>query len=337
MQIINYNSVSFMKNNKRIYIKIIDILQKAPMTRKELISAYIASLGLTREQLLDKSTHGKANVERSIAGAAINDMRDKGMIIKGEDSKYTACDQKPVIIRNEQCESEILKMLDGVSLTKAEIRKNLTRIFGIDKTITEKDDNKLFAYMGDALRRMVNSGAIKYSDNYYTLSQRLSARLDDISSLLTLQHLFLTRLHKKGGEFFETYFMTLLEKYVSLFGKTVISNTTTGGSADGGIDGIMETVDPLGFKETIMVQTKNRTDTTNETTVRGFFGAVCARQGSRGIFVTSSDFHPAAKAFLDSIDNCVGVDGDKLFEMARLTHYGIKKVGGEITVDDKLL
>ena len=99
----------------------------------------------------------------------------------------------------------------------------------------------------------------------------------------------------------------------------------------------METSDPLGFRETIMVQTKNRIESTNETTVRGFYGAVCARQGSRGIFVTSSDFHPSAKAFLDGIDNCVGVDGDKLFEMACLTHYGVKKSGSELTVDDKII
>ena len=155
--------------------------------------------------------------------------------------------------------------------------------------------------------------------------------------MLTLKESYLTRLHRKGGEFFETYFMTLLEKYVTLFGKTVISNSTTGGSADGGIDGIMETEDCLGFRETVMVQTKNRSDTTVETTVRGFYGAVCARQGSRGIFVTSSDFHPAAREFLNSIDNCVGVDGDKLFEMARMTHYGIKKAGSELVIDDKIL
>ena len=106
---------------------------------------------------------------------------------------------------------------------------------------------------------------------------------------------------------------------------------------DGGIDGILETVDSLGFRETIMVQTKNRLETTNETTVRGFYGAVCARQGSRGIFATTSDFHYAAKGFLESIDNCVGVDGKKIFEMALETRYGIKKCGAELSVDEKII
>lgn len=326
-----------MKSNKKIYSTVIDILEKKPLQRRELISAYINSLALPRELMLDKSTSGRVNVERSIIGAAINEMRSKGIITKNADGFYFATEQKPVVIRNERCESEILKMLAEKSLTKSEIRQGLTRVFGTDKTLTEKDDNKLFAYMGDALRRMVKDGALTQDGKYYSLSKKISARIDDISNVLTLKNVFLTRLHKKGGEFFENYFMTLLEKYVTLFGKTVTSNTTTGGSADGGIDGILETVDMLGFRETIMVQTKNRSDSTNETDVRGFWGAVCARQGSRGIFVTSSDFHYSARAFLDSIDNCVGVDGDKIFEMARMTHYGIKKIGVELTVDDRIL
>ena len=191
--------------------------------------------------------------------------------------------------------------------------------------------------MGDALRRMVNDGVLILTDKRYSLAQRIAARMDDIETMLTLKDSYLTRLHKKGGEFFEVYFMNLLERFVTLYGKTVISCSTTGGSADGGIDGIMETVDCLGFRETVMVQTKNRTDMSNETTVRGFYGAVCARHGSRGIFVTSSDFHPAAESFLKSIDNCVGVDGDMLFKMAIKTHYGIKKVGAEYVVDEKII
>lgn len=326
-----------MKSNKKLYYILIDLLQKKPMTRKELIEKYIDSLMLPRELLLDQSTGGKLNVERSVVGSAISEMRAKGIITKNTDGVYFATEQKPIIVRNEKCESEILKMLASKKLSKAEIRQNLTRVFGTDKTLTEKDDNKLFAYMGDALRRMVKDGVLTQEGSYYSLSKKISVRIDDINNILALKSVFLTRLHRKGGEFFETYFMMLLEKYVTLHGKTVTKNTTTGGSADGGIDGILETVDTLGFRETIMVQTKNRSDTTNETTVRGFYGAVCARQGSRGIFATSSDFHYSAKAFLDTIDNCVGIDGQKIFEMAIETRFGIKKVGSELTVDDKLI
>lgn len=326
-----------MKTNRKVYAKIIDLLNRKPMPRKELISAYIDSLGLSREIMLDRRTGGKVNVERSLIGASINEMRSKGIITKNEDGFYFATEQKPVVIRNEKCESEILKMLGERSLTKGEIRKELTAIFGTDKTLTEADDNKLYTYIGEALRRMVKDGLLTLSGSRYSVSKRISADVESINGMLMLKHVFLTRIHKKGGEFFENFFMTLLEKYVTLHGKTVTENTTTGGSADGGIDGILQTVDSLGFKETIMVQTKNRSETINETTVRGFWGAVCAKQGSRGIFATISDFHYSAKAFLDSIDNCVGIDGDKIFEMAVETRYGLKKVGAELTVDEKII
>ena len=86
-----------------------------------------------------------------------------------------------------------------------------------------------------------------------------------------------------------------------------------------------------------MFQTKNRRDISNETDVRGFYGAVCARQGSRGIFATTSDFHPMAVKFLDSIDNCVGVNGEKIFSMATETGYGIKNNNNRLVIDTEII
>ena len=44
------------------------------------------------------------------------------------------------------------------------------------------------------------------------------------------------------SEFFEEYFMNLLKKYYELEGKTVVESYVTGGSDDGGIDGIARVV-----------------------------------------------------------------------------------------------
>ena len=111
----------------------------------------------------------------------------------------------------------------------------------------------------------------------------------------------------------------------------------TGGSDDGGIDGIIKTVDSLGFRELIMIQMKNRNVTATETDIRGFYGAVCAKQGSRGIYATVSDFHPMAQKLLDSIDNCVGVGGDKIFSMACDSSYGIKRDGDTLVIDGEII
>jgi hypothetical protein len=44
-----------------------------------------------------------------------------------------------------------------------------------------------------------------------------------------------------------------------------------------------------------------------------------------------------AAAFLEGIDNCVGVNADKIFEMAIECGYGIIKRGKEYHVDHKML
>jgi len=86
-----------------------------------------------------------------------------------------------------------------------------------------------------------------------------------------------------------------------------------------------------------MVQTKNRSEVAVETDVRGFYGAVCAKQGSRGIYAITSHFHSGAQAFLDGLDDCIGVNGDRLFSMALECSYGIKKTANGLAVDEKII
>ena len=93
---------------------------------------------------------------------------------------------------------------------------------------------------------------------------------------------------------------------------------------------------PIGMYS-MLIQAKNRLEVTSETTVRGFYGAVCASQGTRGIFATTSDFHESAKNFLEGIDNCVGVNADKIFALACECLYGITKQGKKYHIDTKIL
>ena len=137
-----------------------------------------------------------------------------------------------------------------------------------------------------------------------------------------------------GGKFFESFVANLLEKYFTLSGKMVVYCDITGGSDDGGIDIVLETVDYLGFNEKIVAQTKCRDRAhITEKEVREFYGAMNASGATRGIYVTSTHFHESAENFLDSCGDLVGIDGEKLFDLIKKTRYGIKKCEGGYTFD----
>ena len=324
-------------NHSKIYKLIVDELDRTPSTRKTLISKCIDSLGLSREALADKSTNSDQNIMRSRIGTVINEMHACGVLSLDDGGLYRLVPEKPIAVRIEKCESEIVKTLAKQPMSKATLREHIKAALGANKTPSTRDDDKIFTYVGQLLKRLSSDGIITSDGMLYSLSPRLVAKADDINAMLSLKSDFISKIHARGGEFFENYFMALIAKYVAKHGKTVLDSYVVGGAEDGGIDGILKTSDALGFRETIMVQTKNRVEITTEIDVRGFYGAVCAKQGSRGIYAITSDFHSGAAKFLGDIDNCVGVNGDKLFSMALECHYGIKKSGDGLIVDDKVI
>lgn len=323
---------------KLIYRAMLSSLDEGPKNRNTLILSVLNSLSLTPEEIADNSAGGRKSTLRSVIGSAINAMRERGLIICDRNGYYHANAEKPVVIRIERCEEEIIKLLrERISMSKVEIKDALIKIFRTDKTSSVKDDNKLSTYMGQVLKSLLYERVIEYDGSIYSIKKARSAEIKNRQEVAALKADFLTIIHSKGGEFFEYYFMNLLSRYLVRSGKTVTECRVIGGAADGGIDGIAKTVDALGFKEVIMVQTKNRLDEIVETDVRGFYGAVCAAQGSRGIFATTSDFHTMAKSFLDSIDDCVGVNGDRIFSMAQETSYGIKREGDRLIIDREVI
>lgn len=323
--------------HQKIYRKIVDLLTRSPLARAGLVDRCIGGMGLTPAELGDRSAGSRQNILRANVGEVINEMHESGLIGIDRSGRYYLITDAPVVVRIERCEREIIKALSSGSKTRQELRDGLMRAIGADKTVTRRDDDLISTYMGHVLKRLSERGALTVRDNVYSLSRTAHARADDINAMMVLKEEFLSRLHARGGEFFENYFMALIKRYSERQGKRVLECYVTGGSADGGIDGVIKTEDGLGFIENTMIQTKNRLEMPSETDVRGFYGAVCAKQGSRGIYVTTSDFHSGARAFLDSIDNCVGVNGERIFRMAVECSYGIKKSRDGLTVDERII
>ena len=324
-------------NHAKLYKKIVSELERSPLVRCELIKRCEAALGLTQAELSDTAAESRQNRLRAALGTAINEMHAAKMIGLDSNARYYLTSDKPVVIRIERCEREILRLLTEKSSTKRELRERLNAALGADKTVTTRDDELISTYMGGILKRLAERGVITQKDGIYSLSERISAKADDVNAMLSLKAEFIAKIHARGGEFFESYFVTLLSKYYKKQGYEVREAYVTGGSADGGIDGVIKTTDKLGFRETVLIQTKNRIELTSETDVRGFYGAVCASGGTRGIFAVSSDFHATARSFLDGIDNCIGVCGARLFSLAVECGYGIKKTAGILSVDERVI
>ena len=321
---------------RRIYRQALDVLESGEFKRGALIDGIIDGFGLSPEELCDDSVSGRYNSLKSLAGTVINDMEKKGVIALTGDL-YKKSEDRLVAIRVDECEREILELIKEAPRTRQQIKDALVGFFRTDTTPSVKDDNRLFTYIGQILKKLTGDDVLLWDGSVYSVAPEKRAQIKSRAEVIALKTSFIKRIHARGGEFFEHYFINLLSRYLSRSGKTVTESHVTGGSADGGIDGIVRTVDSLGFRETVMIQMKNRIVTVNETDVRGFYGAVCARQGSRGIFATTSDFHPMAKKLLDSIDNCVGVDGDKIFSMACDTSYGILRDGDALRIDSEII
>lgn len=316
---------------------LLEIFHKGNATKKQAIDEALSRFSLTSEEMRESNTNSKKNILKSRIGEVFFTLCQKDILVADASGVYRLAKNRPVIIHEEKCELAILAALKNGPKSRTALRALLTEQFGTDRTATDKDDAQLASAITVVLTRLSESGTVLKDGATYALCEQCAAEPTSAVELARLRAEYLTRVHSKGGEFFEHYFMNLLERYVTLHGKTVLENTTVGGAEDGGIDGILQTRDCLGFEERILVQTKNRRMTFSETDMRGFYGAVLAAKGSRGIYATTGSFHSGASRFLDALPELVGIDGYRLFEMATETLYGIKKSGGKLTVDTKII
>ena len=280
---------------------ILDAISAGAKTRSEIADGVSGKLLRTKK---DKSLNGKFNTLRVEALVLLDELVRKKTVTLSPDDTYALREGKAMALRQQSCEEELLKLLSRESKNREQIKKALTLTFGTQKTASRRDDNMLSELITDTIKRLSRLGVIEYVGGKYRIPEKKSAMADNL---------------------------------IEIAGLRVSECTVSGGAADGGIDGIIRTVDSLGFRECIMVQTKNRNEHTSEIDVRGFWGAVCAAGGSRGIFVTTSSFHPVAEQFIKGIDNCVGIDGDAIFALAKELEYGICHTDDKIMIDTDVI
>ena len=120
----------------------------------------------------------------------------------------------------------------------------------------------------------------------------------------------LEKIKNNTPTFFEKLVVDLLVK-MGYGGSREDAGKAVGGSGDGGIDGIIK-ADPLGLN-VVYVQAKRWEGNVGAPPVRDFVGALDGEGVQEGIFITTSDFNPAAKEFAErSSKRVILINGNQL-------------------------
>lgn len=293
--------------------------------RNDILDSVMARMGLTERQMQDHNPSGTYHTLRSYVGGLVDTLTSDGSLTLSN-HLYSLASGETVTVQMWQCKEAVKTLLLGGKYQKYQVFEEIDRYFGADVTPSKQDNTVLHSMVGIILGELVKDGDVTLDDDGYTLRKKEKLSWDQPMEREDFKKAFLARIHSMGGPFFEHFVCNLLEKYYSVTGRTVLVCEVTGGTQDGGIDVVVDTRDGLGFCDHVLVQAKCRDKMhVTEKEVREFYGAQNALEGSRGIYITTSTFHEGAQRLLDSLDNCVGVDGDKVFALAERTAYGMIK------------
>ncbi len=312
--------------------------------RKQLIEAVIKKIDFNASQLGDNSPGSELVSAKSRIGMILSSAMQSRYIVEDELGYMSLNSAEIKYISKYQCRDFVVSALEGgKSYTKQELFRMAEEHFCDCELSGEEKNLQLRSVLGQVLARLEEEGHICRCTDRISLAHDLRYPSTELGCYLreaalggSVEKYFLKAVHTMGGEWFELYAVELLEKYFKKCGKTIISAAVSGGSNDGGIDGIINTEDWLGFREKILMQMKNRNAVVTPKDVREFYGAVCAEQGSRGLYVTISSFHPEAQKLMDKADNLIGIDGRRIFQIARKCRYGLRFEKGKLCIDDAL-
>ena len=336
----------FLKaSDEQIRLILFDCLSAAPeIRRKQLIEAVIAKISFTAAQLENTAPGSELVSAKSRIGMILSSAMKSRYILEDELGYLSLNTAEINYISKYQCRDYVVSVLEGgKAYTKQELFRMAEEHFCNCELSPEEKDLQLRSVLGQVIARLEEEAHICRCGDKYSLAHDLRYPSTELGCYLreaalggSVEKCFLKSVHTMGGEWFELYAVELMEKYFKKCGKTIISASVSGGSNDGGIDGIINTRDWLGYRELILMQMKNRNSIVTPKDVREFYGAVCAEQGSRGLYVTISSFHPEAQKLIDKVDNLIGIDGHRIFLIAKKCRYGLVFKSGKVSIDEEL-
>ena len=258
---------------------------------------------------------------------------------------------------SEAVKQEILKLdypPDGI--TKKEATQKLAEKFKLSdkqKTAKTKRGKRYLGFfhyevVGAEFDRLLKEKKLKQPGGKgkpYVLSGNRLSRTDrdieDIHQQITekVAEDLLQQIKANSPAFFENLVIDLLVEMG--YGGSREDAEAVGRSGDGGIDGIINQ-DRLGL-DVVYVQAKRWEGKVGEPPVRDFVGALDGKGVQKGIFITTSNFNPAAKDFAErSSKRIILINGNQLAQLmiehnigvSTVETYEIKRVDSDYFIED---
>ncbi len=180
---------------------------------------------------------------------------------------------------------------------------------------------------------------VEPADATQTPEERLRAAHLELQERIRGELLDLIR--NASPAFFEDLVLDVLHKMG--YGSQRNSLVRTGGSGDGGIDGVVS-LDRLGL-EKVYVQAKRYAEDNHvgRPAIQGFFGALAGRRATKGVFITTSKFSREARDFASTAsDSIVLINGERLAQLmieysvgvSRAESYNVVKIDSDYFDED---
>lgn len=344
------NPAQVSVNKKMVNDVIVSLFEtREKRTRKDLIDEAMKHYGLSEMQLSDRSSTSLATRYKSLTGSVINELLEQRLI------EYDGTELRLVNTVQETQQSinyktRILTLLsDGQPRTRAEILneiagENNRKAPDSSDNSAKRDANKR-AFVGTSLRQLEDIGEVFRRNGRYFVKQSekypatpigahfidtekvyleaVAGRLRRAKYENKLKMAYMKAININGSVFME---ILALKAVKVLFGKSVVSDELTAGPNDNGIDGIVEVIDPLGFREKILIQAKTRQRLNTSVTVkelREFAGVMQGARAAKGVMATNASIHEEGKRFAATIPNLTCIDKDRLFDIALKHSLGI--------------
>ena len=318
-------------------------------TRKDLIDEAMKHYGLSEMQLSDRSSTSLATRYKSLTGSVINELLEQ-RLIEYEGTELRLVNTVQETQQSINYKTRILTLLsDGQPRTRAgilnEIAGENNRKAPDSSDNSAKRDAKKRAFVGTALRQLEDMGEVFRRNGRYFVKQSekypatpigahfidtekvyleaVAGRLRRAKYENKLKMAYMKAININGSVFME---ILALKAVKVLFGKSVVSDELTAGPNDNGIDGIVEVIDPLGFREKILIQAKTRQRLNTSVTVkelREFAGVMQGARAAKGVMATNASIHEEGKRFAATIPNLTCIDKDRLFDIALKHSLGI--------------